>query len=132
MGTNAPHAGDRHEAIAPALATVAFDPAELDQSIHESRLDVEFDLDLAVQRRLAASAMVLCSVALIAESDAEFEVRVAELDLPDAAEGLAYMLGFAEHVKQDLVQAFEPAGGVLPVRDVLSARLARARALLVP
>jgi hypothetical protein len=130
MNVTAPHIPASRAAAAPGLGHVAFDPAELDRSIHESSLDLEFDLDPALQRRLAATAMVICSVALIAESDAEFEIRVAELDLPDEAEGLAYMLGFAEHVKQDLVTAFEPAAHVLPIRDVLSARLARARALL--
>ena len=130
MDSNAPHLTGRRGAAPTALRHVAFDPAEIDRSIQESSLDLEFDLDLAEQRRLAATAMVICSVALVVESDAEFEIRVAELDLPDEAEGLAYMLGFAEHVKQDLVTAFEPAAHVLPIRDVLSVRLARARALL--
>lgn len=130
MDSNAPHLTASRAAAPTTLGDIAFDPAEIDRSIQESSLDLEFDLDLAEQRRLAATAMVICSVALIVESDAEFEIRVAELDLPDEAEGLAYMLGFAEHVKQDLVTAFEPAAHVLPIRDVLSVRLARARALL--
>lgn len=106
-----------------------FDVVALDGSIIESGLSREFDVNPYTQRKLAAQAMTLMSIALGAVSDEEFERFLSEFDAPASACELAFIFGFCEHVRQDLIESLGPVENELALRAVLRRRTDRARLL---
>ena len=116
---------------APAdLGDVQFDEIELLKAVHESGVADEFpSLEVEDRLRLASMSMIICSLASSADSMAQFEQGLDELELPEDAEELAFMFGFSEHVRCDLLASFEDSEEANVLRLIMRGRLARARSV---
>lgn len=111
------------------LEELHFDEVLLDGAIMESALAQEFDLSTDVMRRLAAQAMAMMSVAVCSSSDAEFERFLDEFDAPPIIEEVAFMFGFAEHVRHSIVAAMAATRKQDELRLDIRRRIERAHVL---
>lgn len=109
------------------VSALQFDMDHLDGSIAESGLASEFDIDPQSQRLLAMQAHTLVSLALGHVRDEDFEANIDLLDLPDSPSGVAFLFGFCEHIRGEVLQAIGDAEQKLALRSHLQARLKRAQ-----
>lgn len=112
------------------LGDIRFDEVELLKAVHESGVGDEFPgLEVEDLLRLASMSMIICSLASSADSMAQFEQGLGELELPEDTEELAFMFGFSEHVRGDLLASFEDSKEANVLRLIMRGRLARARSV---
>jgi hypothetical protein len=120
-----------HTDTAAAINAIQFDVDALDGSIRESGLDEEFtDLGSDVYRKLAADAMIVCTLAFQAETEEQFDEAISVMTAIEGATESAFFAGFLEHLRSGLEQELGVFLKQEGFQDRLFARMQRARKAL--
>jgi hypothetical protein len=117
------------------LADSVFDPQELcceiaiiDPAIQASGMSEEYDLPITTMRALAVNANALISVAMCAPNDEEFTTMLNSFRAPQQIEEMGFLFGYAEYVRQQLLEALATSGRSEEIRQILRRRIELAHA----
>ncbi len=117
------------------LADSVFDPQELcceiaiiDPAIEASGMADEYDLPTTTMRSLAVNANALISVAMCAPNDEEFTTMLNSFRAPQQIEEMGFLFGYAEYVRQQLLEALATSGRAEEIRQILRRRIEIAHA----
>jgi len=117
------------------LAQSVFDPQELccevaiiDPAIEASGLADEYELPTHTMRTLAVNANALISVAMCAPTEEEFLTMLNSFRAPQMVEEMGFLFGYAEYVRQQLLEALSTSGRAEEIRQLLRRRIELAHA----
>jgi hypothetical protein len=112
-----------------------FDPQELcceiaiiDPAIQASGMAEEYDLPATTMRSLAVNANALISVAMCAPNDEDFTTMLNSFRAPQRIEEMGFLFGYAEYVRQQLLEALSTSGRAEEIRQILRRRIEIAHA----
>lgn len=102
--------------------------AIIDPAIEASGLADEYDLPTQTMRGLAVNANALITVAMCAPTDEEFIAMLNSFRAPPLIEEMGFLFGYAEYVRQQLLEALASSGRAEEIRQLLRRRIELAHA----